>query len=1491
MARKTAAKSNVSSQNGTQAAAGTKSVKFQKEEKIHAKPEKSSARLQNLKTQQNFSNTSIEEVLRTTIFKNQITFADFVKQCHKDLLEPNKIGIDNELYYTKHFSSTEPENTASDALLNPTTSSHIQFSSQLLADNEDSKKAQEKYYSLAKRDFEVFIRKHHGSIFTSLNQLASITLEYFFANGQKEIPSSIEGLSYFVTATKTLSLCPSFFLTESHKEILAKIYFYNTQMYHEPLQNDFSVLLTAFEVLMDYYIFRQSLQSQNNKKKSEKNAQYEALLKDLSHKILFYDQAEFASRYSEEHAILLRVRASYALAKMFTLEAFNCQEVAKTCLALLEVDLRRIDEVITPNSQMLEKNIYMNIFWTKDKFIDNDRIGHITELLQVYEARGQLSVTKNTAVVEEQMGIDINVLFSIFDRKVKASFDDSIDLCYPKLFEKLSTAAFETFIVYFPKIVEVFLDIIFKKPEYEDTRKMIIHVYLKLKINSLLQLFLKHLEKKDVIANSLSNDTEIIKSLLQAKFLLLKAYCVNIVIDYILDFELMFDCFRKIGKILVKIHQSEFELAPYKFLRTLHTMLQMIPPERNKALYSKIEADLRQEAMLSGLRYLGLRFSSYFEKEQYEKTQQQVGLPEDEKILCDEIERDVIHFFAIWYGVSHKDLEQTQTAGEGVEFGPESFLDVLLFVKYAEYYTPEFLSNSMIKFKPAVSKYFQKVYKFLQKNESDWFLVCPGLVQIKAGFEEGLATGNIVVVDSIHPAEGECFCSNSNCLSKLNAIEPAEFKRLLSSLFFLCGKAFDDFRLWDFAGDVLSYRKQQLRMENMYAWNASLHRTDPHAWWRFAASLLEGHAIYSDQRIYPIVHEKLAKLGNNGDKARNAFLYALALAKSNSVSQNSLQFPSISPEATYVSLLIDFKILLLIESETVKFRRDFTNETHELVSDGSAVQSVEELNGKLNQLEQERQKLPVTEDWRDLYLTITFMENRLPMHFCYEENSKKLIQLKELKEKFKGKINSLVTEKSNTILNVIEARTQIYIMAAKMIRRYLYLIKYLQDASIDKKVIEDKLAGLNQSVSIEILQGKIFDDFEQLLSFLKGFLKTKPNNSDRESGGQASSTSTGREQQQMVPDSLKMVQEESKFDLGSFIVTNRGSIGYLSSRYKIEKNLEVIIEKIQGSIVSEFPIIDEKSFSKIYLKATEVIELLFEKFRKITSKKELKKFKGASFLTNSVLIMASFYEEILNIPAKALELLSDFFGAKCNEVVDIYKYEKDFKLGLLYNRDVVFMSKKAKIVEKYLRLAPYADRKDVLERCKLINKRASALFFAPEDQEKKPERINLAFWRIYTQTLKFILEDYSKFFSEELKNSMKPDVDEVKMIDGESPSKAIGLAADKIDEGLKAEMKYLNDLIYTSLKSKYISPIFRKQAELKMLLDEVLIKAMNYYCAKLDVHVIFSLSLAGYNGDFQSKDAKPETAIVFIEQFFKRKRGATTIAANAKKDEAALVTE
>lgn len=101
---------------------------------------------------------------------------------------------------------------------------------------------------------------------------------------------------------------------------------------------------------------------------------------------------------SETDHASLKVRAVYAFSRFYLLDDFRNNDAAAKCIEILKYQLKELDEVFNLDTQMIEKNIYMNLFWMKEKVLIGDIVETMEEKLKESEAKEKIaSKEKSTA--------------------------------------------------------------------------------------------------------------------------------------------------------------------------------------------------------------------------------------------------------------------------------------------------------------------------------------------------------------------------------------------------------------------------------------------------------------------------------------------------------------------------------------------------------------------------------------------------------------------------------------------------------------------------------------------------------------------------------------------------------------------------------------------------------------------------------------------------------------------------------------------------------------------------------------------------------------------------------------------------------------------------------------------------------------------------------------------------------------------------------------
>lgn len=167
--------------------------------------------------------------------------------------------------------------------------------------------------------------------------------------------------------------------------------------------------------------------------------------------------------------------------------------------------------------------------------------------------------------------------------------------------------------------------------------------------------------------------------------------------------------------------------------------------------------------------------------------------------------------------------------------------------------------------------------------------------------------------------------------------------------------------------------------------------------------------------------------------------------------------------------------------------------------------------------------------------------------------------------------------------------------------------------------------------------------------------------------------------------------------------------------------------------------------------------MITKKFREINHRKENRKYRGGHFYIKGHFAAVKIFEEFFDDCQKALDILAQFYIGKCNEVVELYKYEKDSRLSLVNNRDVLFMKNKCKVVKTYFNLGDKINSPVAYEKAKFLNKKAAQLIFmVDKGKDYRLEKICTGYLRLYEITLSFIIKYLKKNVDKIDKNRLLP---------------------------------------------------------------------------------------------------------------------------------------
>ena len=209
-----------------------------------------------------------------------------------------------------------------------------------------------------------------------------------------------------------------------------------------------------------------------------------------------------------------------------------------------------------------------------------------------------------------------------------------------------------------------------------------------------------------------------------------------------------------------------------------------------------------------------------------------------------------------------------------------------------------------------------------------------------------------------------------------------------------------------------------------------------------------------------------------------------------------------------------------------------------------------------------------------------------------------------------------------------------------------------------------------------------------------------------------------------------------------------------------------------------------------------------------------------------LLSSAKIFEHYFKDSKKALDIVNQFFVGKCNEVIELYKNEKDYGLSLVYNRDLFFLRNKYKVMKNYIRLGYKSESRETFEKCKFLNKKAYGLIFIPE-KEKKTDKVNLVYQKLYEMTLDFII-DFLRQNIDKIEIEVLIKRETTNQDSGDKTGEAQDLLksipyADLLSDATKNELKVIYEMIGNNIRSRNVAPLIKKNEPLyNKLIDTVI---------------------------------------------------------------------
>ena len=1419
---------------------------FNKKKKISEdiqKPEKMSARLQSIKLHKDLETISVDYALKSFDFKDDITYDKIIAKYTNDFIEFNNIQIKNFVFvdpssFIKYASQKFDENSNSREF--------IDENSKFGTENKQNSIDDAQIFKILDDDLNEFLIRTKDKVYLNLVHLCENIIINFTYNQQRVfIKEFVEDIRFY-EARDTLNYCPSFLLDGLIKNRICKLYLIIYPICHN-LISDFNNLLTIFEILLDYLNYKENHPRKTIPKNKDKLAKIKIVLKALSYKIMTSNNDKNMSN-SSLHAIRqfkqLQIRAAYSLSKFFSSEEFKCIDISRECLQVFALLVRDFEDHFDVNTQMVEKTIYLNIFWTKDRLIDKEHIDIIWDRIKEHQF-------KDNAIgfIKENSGPeDLNQLFDSFLEKKKSSIESAIEIYYKKILDKMLRSDAEVFLVYLAKLLKILMDITNSKNENEDSRKTLIYIYQQLKMRDLFIHLQNILEDKKKMNSILNKDNDAKSLAVELNIMILRLILVNFILDMMLEMKILFNCFIKIGHTLSMIFKKKKQLSMFKFFQFAHYLLHLLPIQRSKQFHIEcIKNSFRQDVTLVAFKYID-EYSPSNNEENY------IGSSQDKNIerTVGELEDEIYEIYTCWFGID-KGVEVIDKKDEG-EFTTaiKNFTDIVLIMKFIHNFYSEYLNSPSAKFKASFNRLFLTMYDYLQDNSNEWLDLCPEFSKMYIKFEENLSNENLSInspnsfsVIKLH--DDACFCNKANCFSKSKKLKPKDYKETFSRMFYLIGKAYDDSRvISEVITDDSKYRRYLKRIYRMYLFHGTLFDKDPYACLRLALTLLDQYIIYCDEIIYM----------NNDNEKLKQFLTALPKVKYMlkyivSLCQNKdkcvIIFQAMKIEESYFEAQTYEKILLFLEISTLKFKRLICKDFNSNKIDDNINKIYDEL--LLKDLDKKNIK--------DFYIFLQFGYNNLTWKFVLEKHIKivdSVILLVDLMEKGS---ESLEFDKSNYSLYLLETETLLNQIIFKIIRKYIFIIKFLKNPKFIKEnqMIQNMMKdGKTNTKTLNSLQEFFWSEFSQFLNYLSNhdYIKYEMRMIDLD-GTTSIDKALIKEQEKEL--SLMNVYEKlsDNFSIKKYMLSDSSPKNILQNTSKINK---IILDVIHDSKINAASIDVEINQDEIMKKIDKFLLFILKRFRKLSIQKEAKKYRGSIFQSKCNLYASFIFDEFYHTKEKALEIMNEFFTGKMMEIVDLYKYEKDYKICLLYNRDTIFLKQKYKIMHRYLNLASESMDKEIYEKIKILNKRASIMSFVEDkNKEKKIPKINSIYFKIYEETLWIILEYIEKnektfFFNIEFVNNIPSksfylDNDQMNtnIISEEHkidkimpvvPSKQINdisklnLQA-MFNDSQKSELKIIYEIIQNNFKSKNISPLIEENLLLKNKIKDVIGKIFEYY--------------------------------------------------------------
>ena len=168
-----------------------------------------------------------------------------------------------------------------------------------------------------------------------------------------------------------------------------------------------------------------------------------------------------------------------------------------------------------------------------------------------------------------------NKIFKIFESSLNHSFEESINIYYSKITTLLSMCSnHNIFFEILARILNLFHEMIFRKPKQDDYCKLITIIYKNLGIKSLLKMVINRVQENNFSNIRISNEG--LFNMMKSQIFIFKIIFISIAYVEEMDQEYLILASLNIGKfMLTKTREKQdFNAFSFSFVQQLSTRIQ-----------------------------------------------------------------------------------------------------------------------------------------------------------------------------------------------------------------------------------------------------------------------------------------------------------------------------------------------------------------------------------------------------------------------------------------------------------------------------------------------------------------------------------------------------------------------------------------------------------------------------------------------------------------------------------------------------------------------------------------------------------------------------------------------------------------------------------------------------------------------------------------------------------------------------------------------------